>query len=186
MVLKLKKPAIHFIYEGDGFSLRNFVPEDAVALASHANNSRIAANLRDVFPYPYHLKDAREFIEKVMIDPVDLILAIEVDGEACGAIGLNGMDDIYRYNAEIGYWLSEQHWNKGIAGRAVGEMVRLGFTHFHWERIWAGVFAYNTASARVLEKNGFNREALHRQAVCKNGKMLDEYIYALLKEEWKI
>jgi len=174
-----------FTFSGDGFSLRKFHTGDAESLARHANNKNIAANLRDGFPYPYTVKDARAFLKMVAANPANLILAIEVDGEACGAIGLHGLEDIYRYNAEIGYWLSEEHWGKGIMTKAVAEMLRLGFTKFHWTRIWAGVFAYNLGSARVLEHNGFRKEAFHTQSIYKSGKHIDEHIYAILKEEWE-
>jgi len=173
-----------FSFSGDGFRLRTLQEGDAATMARHANNIRIAANLRDVFPHPYGLNDARIFIRGVLSNPSDLVLGIEVDGEVCGAIGLHGMEDIYRYNAEIGYWLSEQHWGRGIMSSAVREVVKIGFTRFHWTRIWAGVFYYNAGSARVLEKNGFRKEAIHYKAVMKNGKALDEYIYAILREEW--
>ncbi|MFZ5941596.1 MAG: GNAT family N-acetyltransferase [Bacteroidota bacterium] len=181
---KVKDQLSVYRFVGDGFILRPFRPGDAPDIAKHANNSRIAANLRDVFPHPYSLKDAKAFISFVAAEPNNLVLAIEVDGEACGAIGLHGMTDIYRFNAEIGYWLSEKYWGRGIMSKAVTEMVRTGFTKFHWTRIWAGVFYFNTASARVLEKCGFRREAVHRGAVTKNGNTFDEFIYALLKDEW--
>ncbi len=85
----------------------------------------------------------------------DVILAIEVNGEASGGIGLHGLKDVYRYNVEIGYWLSERHWGKGIMSEAVAAMVNHAFTQGSWLRIFACIYENNPSSMRVLEKNGF-------------------------------
>ena len=114
----------------------------------------------------------------------DIILAIVVEGEAAGGIGLHGLKDVYRYNGEIGYWLSEQHWGKGIMSEAVGIMVEYAFVQTHWLRLFACIYESNLSSMRVLEKNGFQRESIHRRAVMKGGKLQDEHLFALLKENW--
>lgn len=168
----------------ENYILRPWETEDAGSLTSHANNPRIARNLRDGFPYPYTLKDARQWLEMVKENKSDLILAIEVEGEAAGGIGLHGMKDVYRYNAELGYWLSEKFWGRGIISDAIGVLVNHAFTHTRWLRIYAAIYDYNTPSMRVLEKNGFTREAIHRKAVMKEGKLLDEHLYSLLRENW--
>ena len=95
---------------------------------------------------------------------------------------MHAMQDVHRFNAEIGFWLAELHWNKGIVSEAVNLLVEYGFANFLWIRIYAGVFSSNTASMRVFEKNGFKREAIHHKAVKKEGVFLDEVIYAKLKE----
>lgn len=169
----------------DQFSLRSWQPDDAPSLIKHANNPKIAVNLRDGFPYPYTLPDARKWLKQVGENTSDIILAIEVNGEAAGGIGLHGLKDVYRYNGEIGYWLSEQHWGKGIMSSAVGLMVEHAFLKTHWLRLFACIYEHNLSSMRVLEKNGFKLEAIHRRTVMKEGKMMDEYLYALLKEDWK-
>jgi len=166
------------------FILRPWHPEDDITLVNHANNPRIASNLRDGFPSPYTLSDARDWLKMVADNRQDVILAIEVNGEAAGGIGLHGQKDVYRYNVEIGYWLSERYWGKGIMSKAVGAMVEYAFTRTSWYRIFACIFEFNPSSMRVLEKNGFKREAIHRKAVMKDDRLMDEYLYALLKDQW--
>jgi RimJ/RimL family protein N-acetyltransferase len=172
------------ILKGSQFTLRPFVLSDVDALVKHANNPRIAMNLRDGFPHPYTEKDGQNWIRMVMENKADLILAIEINGEACGGIGLHGGKDVYRFNAEIGYWLSEKYWGKGIISEAVKLVVDHGFTHYKWTRIHAGVFSSNPASMKVLEKCGFSQEAHFRKSVLKGGKYLDEHVYSILKEDW--
>ena len=167
------------------FSLRPWQSNDALSLIRHANNPRIAANLRDGFPYPYTLPDARKWLKMVGENKKDIILAIEVGGEAAGGIGLHGLTDVYRLNGEIGYWLSEQHWGKGIMSEAVGIMVEYAFVQTHWLRLFACIYENNLSSMRVLEKNGFQRESIHRRAVMKEGILQDEHLFALLKEKWE-
>jgi len=168
--------------ECEGFLLRPWEAMDAEPLAKHANNPRVAAQLRDGFPYPYTLGDARKWLDTVGDLKENVVLAIEIQGEAAGGIGLHGMKDVYKYNCEIGYWLSERHWGKGIMTRAVGSMVDFAFDQGPWLRIFACIFENNPASMRVLEKNGFALEAIHRKAVMKEGKLMDEHLYALLKD----
>jgi len=172
------------LIQRDAFTLRPWDPIDAVALVKHANNARIAANLRDGFPYPYTPGDALRWLEMVGNNQEDVILAIEVQGEAAGGIGLHGMKDVYKYNCEIGYWLSEAHWGKGITTEAVGALVKFAFEQTRWLRLFACIFENNPSSMRVLEKNGFHLEAIHRKAVMKEGKLMDEHLYALLKDQW--
>jgi len=167
------------------FSLRPWHPDDALSLVKHANNPGIAANLRDGFPYPYTLNDAKKWLNTVGDNKEDVILAVEIDGEACGGIGLHGLKDVYRYNVEIGYWLSQKHWGKGIMSDAVAAMVEHAFSQTRWLRLFACIFENNPVSMRVLAKNGFRPEAIHRKAVMKEGKLMDEHLYALLKEDWE-
>lgn len=143
-------------------------------------------NLRDGFPHPYTMDDAREWIEMALDNKRDVILAIEIDREACGGIGLHLMKDVYRFNAEIGYWLSEKHWGKGITTEAVRLLVDYAFRNTSLIRIFAGVFSSNYSSMRVLEKCGFKREAVFKKSVKKEGAFLDEHIYSVLKDDWKI
>lgn len=172
------------VFAGGNYHMRSWRMEDAESLARHANNYNVARNLRDAFPYPYTLNDARTWINMVQENTIDLILAIEVNGEAVGGIGIHGMKDVYRYNAELGYWLAEIHWGKGILTDAIHTLVNYAFEHFKWQRIFAGVFQNNPASMRVLEKNGFKKEAIHRKAVIKENEYLDEHIYSVLRDEW--
>ena len=169
----------------ENYLIRPWHPDDAMSLVKHANNPRIAANLRDGFPYPYSFPDAQKWLRMVGENMDDIILAIEVEGEAAGGIGLHGLKDVYRYNGEIGYWISEIHWGKGIMSDAVGAMVDHSFVQTQWLRLFACIYENNHSSMKVLENNGFRREAIHKKAVMKEGKLLDEHMYAILKEEWK-
>lgn len=177
----MKKP----ILTDKKFVLRAWNGDDASSLVMYANNYNVARYLRDAFPYPYTLSDAVKWIDMVKNNRDDLILAIEVNGEAAGGIGIHGMKDVYRYNAELGYWLAEIHWGKGIMTRAIRLMVDYAFNNHRWYRIFATVFQNNTGSMRVLEKNGFVKEAIHRKAVIKEGEYLDEHLFALLREDWE-
>lgn len=160
-----------------GSVLRTWTSEDAGSLVRHANNPRIAAVMRDGFPSPYTPADAHWFIETAMDTASHLYLAIEVRGEAVGGIGIQPLDDVRRRTAEIGYWLSESFWGRGIVTGAVRSLVPVAFEMFEIVRLEAGVFSNNPASMRVLEKCGFTREAVHRMAVTKNGATFDEVVY---------
>ena len=177
---QMQLPVIDLLH----FKLRPWHPDDAMALVKHANNPRVASNLRDGFPYPYTLPDAKKWLNMVGDNREDIILAIEINGEAAGGIGLHGLKDVYRYNGEIGYWLSEKHWGRGIMSDAVAAMVEHAFTKTSWLRLFACIYENNPSSMKVLEKNGFKPEAIHRKAVMKEGKLMDEHLYALLKDQW--
>jgi [ribosomal protein S5]-alanine N-acetyltransferase len=160
-----------------GALIRPWDPEDAPALARHADNPRVSACMRDLFPSPYTLEDARRFIAMATGPSRNILLAIEVRGEAAGGIGVHPLDDVNRGTAEIGYWLAEQFWGQGIVTDAVSALVPVAFERTGAGRIQAGIFSSNPASMRVLEKCGFAREAVHRNAITKNGVVMDEVMY---------
>ncbi|MFA4859620.1 GNAT family N-acetyltransferase [Methanoregula sp.] len=162
--------------------LRPWLASDAEAVARHANNPRVAAGMRDAFPHPYTLEDAHRFIERAP-GAGNLFLAIEVKGEAMGGIGIHVLDDVYCRTGEIGYWLSESCWGQGITAEAVRALVPVVFRTTDLVRIQAGIFSCNPASARVLEKCGFVREAVLKDAITKNGVVMDEIVYAILKKQ---
>ncbi len=164
------------------FKLRPWRIEDAESLASYANNSKIAENLRDVFPYPYTLSDAKGYIEFCLGLKEQLCFAVEVGGEAAGSIGVFIKDDVYRKSAELGYWLGEQYWGRGIMSKAVLQICELAFSNYDIVRIFAEPFARNIGSRRVLEKAGFELEGILRKSVCKNGIIEDSCMYAKLKD----
>jgi [ribosomal protein S5]-alanine N-acetyltransferase len=164
----------------DKCKLRPWQIEDALSIAKYANNKKIADHLRDGFPYPYTLHDAKSWL-KFALSSKDLLLAIEVDSEAIGSVGIIYKNDIYRKTAEIGYWLGEPHWGKGIMSSVIPGLTKHIFANTEIIRIYAGVFENNKASARTLIKAGFKYEATHKNAVIKNGIVMDENIYALLK-----
>lgn len=173
------------VFQGNNYLLRPWDAADAGSLVRHANNPRVAGNLRDGFPHPYTLSDAKSWLASISGEKHGVILAVEVNGEAAGGIGLFPQKDVYRYNGEIGYWLSEYHWGKGIMTEALGAVVEFAFTETELLRLFAGVFENNPSSMRVLEKNGFTRECIHRKSVMKAGKRLDEHVFALLREDWQ-
>ena len=165
---------------GDGFLLRPFEITDQKALAKHANNENISSNLRDRFPYPYTEEDAEWFIKFVLENntPIKNFI-IEINGEAAGAISFWVGEDVYRLNAEIGYWLGEEHWNKGIMTAVIKATVKYIFENFEIKRIFAMPFATTTGSIMVLKKAGFEKEATIKNGVIKKEKMLDYYIYSI-------
>ncbi|SDL64020.1 Protein N-acetyltransferase, RimJ/RimL family [Catalinimonas alkaloidigena] len=170
------------IITGEKFVLRPFTMQDVPAVAKYANNKAIADNLRDVFPHPYSEQDAEEFIRYMTIQSEPMThFAIDIDGEAVGTIGIFLKSDVYRKNAEIGYWLAEPFWGKGIITEVIKLIVAYAFATFDLVRIYAEPFATNVGSIRALEKAGFVREALLRQAAIKNDVLLDSTIYARLK-----
>ena len=155
---------------------------DENSLALHANNYKIWKNVRNRMPFPYTLEDARNWVGyNQYIAPVTNF-AIVVEGKAVGAVGLELKEDIYVRNAEIGYWLGETYWGQGISTRAVQWLVGQIFSQFEIHRIYACVFINNLASRRVLEKAGFILEAVHRDAVFKEGNYIDECTYSLVRD----
>jgi RimJ/RimL family protein N-acetyltransferase len=160
--------------------LRPFELADCKSIARHANNRLIAENLRDRFPYPYTEMDAIQFIQIVSNNHPTTEFAIDIDGEAIGAAGIMLKEDVYRKNGEIGYWLSQDYWGKGIGTWVVGELVRKAFEEFKLHRVYAEVFEKNIASARILEKNGFVKEATLKNAIIKNGKHQNLNIFSVL------
>jgi RimJ/RimL family protein N-acetyltransferase len=164
----------------DNVTLREFTPDDKYRLAEIANNPKIARNVRDIFPSPYTVVDVEFFLENIVNQESQLILAIEYNGEYVGNIGLHKGTDVYRKSAEIGYFLGEPYWNKGIATKAVNLICDYGFANLDIVRIHAGIFEFNPASMRVLEKCGFKREAVFEKAIIKNGKIYNEFRYVKL------
>ena len=161
--------------------LREFTPEDKERIAELANNPKISINLRDAFPNPYTIKDAEDFLNKYKSLKTSQIFAIEYMGLYAGNIGLHKGTDVYRKSAEIGYFLGEPYWNLGIMTKAVNLICDYGFREMDVVKIYAGIFEFNIASMRVLEKCGFVKEAVLKKAVFKKGKFYDEVRYSKLK-----
>ena len=159
-------------------TLREFNSEDKYRLVELANNPKISINLRDGFPNPYTLADAENFLEKYAKLESSQIFAIEFNGVYVGNIGLHKGTDVYRKSAEIGYFLGEPYWNLGIMTQAINLICDFGFKTMDIVRIHAGIFEFNPASMRVLEKCGFKREAVSEKAIFKKGKFYNEIRYA--------
>jgi len=163
--------------------LRPLRLSDAGRLAELANNEKISRNLRDGFPNPYTLADAQNFLGKFTDQNPVTYFGIEYNGEHVGNISLVPGQDIYRKSAEIGYFIGEPYWNKGIVTTAVNLITDYGFKHLGIIRIHTGVFEYNSASMRVLEKCGFTREGVFRKSVFKQNKIWDEVRYSKINPE---
>lgn len=162
------------------FRIRNWKEYDIASLAGHANNYKIWLNLRDSFPYPYTIDHAREWVTIASVPPV-MHFAIEVNGAAVGGIGFNQNDDIHRRSVEIGYWLGEDFWGRGIMSEAVKAVTGYAFINWDITRIYAGVFEWNPASMRVLEKAGYKLDGILRKNVTKDGKIIDEHVYSFIR-----
>jgi RimJ/RimL family protein N-acetyltransferase len=162
-------------------SLKALEPADATGLAALANNPKIARNLRNVFPHPYTLADAQFYIGKAQQGAWGDCWAIHYRDELAGIINLQQQQDVYRHSAEIGYWLGEPFWRKGIMTAAIGMVCQHAFHQTDISRIFAGIFAYNQYSAAALVKNGFVLEGIKKKAVLKYNELFDEHCYALLK-----
>jgi RimJ/RimL family protein N-acetyltransferase len=161
--------------------VRSWRKDDLKALVRHANNPKIAANLRDQFPHPYTRRDGIDFLDYARSQEPECAFAIEYGGEAVGGVGFLLGRDIARMSAEMGYWLSEDFWSRGIVTRAVTAMSDWAFDHYNLTRVFATAFAHNAASIRVLEKAGFVREGILRRSAIKNGVLLDQVLFAKVR-----
>ncbi len=162
-----------------GFTIRPFRHGDEESLAENANDRSVWRNLRDRFPHPYDVGDAAWWIANAGATH----FAIDVDGKAVGGIGFDRDDDVFRRSAEVGYWLGAAHRGKGIATAALSALGEHVFATTDIVRLYAGVFAWNPASARVLEKAGYVLEGRLRSAVWKDGELVDELLYARVRED---
>ena len=157
--------------------IRPWKPEDAFALAAICNNKKIWLNVRDAFPYPYTISNAVEWISFTLGQTPTKNLAVMYGNDVAGSIGVMTKEDVYRKSIEIGYFLGEVFWGKGIATTAVGLLVEHIKTNFDVVRMYAEVFAHNAASMKVLEKNGFHLEGIRKKAVIKNNVLMDDYVW---------
>ncbi|MBX6313027.1 MAG: GNAT family N-acetyltransferase [Isosphaeraceae bacterium] len=155
---------------------------DEESLVRHANDREVWINLRDRFPHPYTREDAKAWLFLAGAQDPETNFAIAIGDEAVGGIGLTLNDDVFRRSAEIGYWLGRAYWGRGIATAAVRTITDFAFAHFDLCRIYAGVFAWNPASMRVLEKAGYTLEGRLRKSVTKDGKTIDRFLYAIIRE----
>jgi ribosomal-protein-alanine N-acetyltransferase len=172
-------------FAGDRCIVRPWRIADVAPLAKHANNANVARQLRDRFPHPYTAGDARHFIQSVLGARTPTVFAIVVDGEPVGGVGISPGADVERFSAEIGYWLGEAFWGRGIATDAVRLVSGYAFDTCNMLRLFALPFADNLQSIRVLEKAGYTREALLRASSVKNGEVRDQAIYALVNAQWR-
>ena len=165
--------------------VRQWRLDDAEALVRHADNINVARQLRDRFPHPYTRANASIFLKAATSAAEPSNLAIEVDGEAVGAIGSVPGIDVERYSAEIGYWLGEGYWGRGIVTEALLLVTEHVFATANLLRLFALPFADNVASTRVLEKAGYSREAILRSSSVKFGQPRDQALYARVNDHWR-
>ena len=170
--------------EGSRCAIRPWRSSDADAIVKHANNPNIARHLRDRFPHPYTRRHAVEFLEHATMAEPAMHFAIEVDGEAVGGVGCVPGSDVERYSAEIGYWLGESLWGRGITTESVSMVTDYVFTHCDMLRLFALPFADNTASRRVLEKAGYACEGILRASAVKFGEPRDQALYSRINAAW--
>lgn len=164
------------------YNLRRWQKGDERSLVRYANNYHIWRNVRDAFPHPYTSDDAFHWINMCESEKIPTVFAIEVEGEAVGCVGIVLQKDIFCKNAEIGYWLGEPFWGKGIITEAVLEVTDYAFRTFALHRLYAGVMAHNPASMKVLEKAGFHLEAILKKSIYKENTFIDEHLYVRLRE----
>jgi len=162
------------------FTLRPFKKSDAKSIAKYVNDKTIYDNTLHI-PYPYKLKDAREWMDRTMPEynkrkPSKFHLGIEIKGEIVGCVSLMELQGGHK--AELGYWLARKYWRKGIMSEAVAEMCEVGFKKFDLKRIYAYTFLHNKGSQGVLKKNGFKKEGMLKKNILKDGKYIDEYLFA--------
>ncbi len=162
--------------------LRPYEEGDIPNVAAHANNRKIWINLTDRFPYPYTTEDARAWVRAQQTPGPDALhLAIVVEGRAIGGIGFHRLADVHRHTAEMGYWLGETFWGRGIASAAARAFADFALELPDVARLEANVFEWNLASGRVLEKAGFTQEARRIRSVYKDGRLIDSFLYARVR-----
>ena len=170
--------------KGGRCTVRAWRKADVAALVRHANNINVAKHLRDRFPHPYTTQDGKAFLKHATGSEDPTNLAIEVDGEAVGAIGYVPGRDVERFSAEIGYWLGETMWGRGIVTDALMLLTDHAFSRMNVLRMFALPFADNAGSVRVLEKAGYTREGLMRSSSVKYGLVKDQLLYARVNPAW--
>ncbi|MEP5612092.1 MAG: GNAT family protein [Cyclobacteriaceae bacterium] len=162
-------------------TLRELKSGDADRMVELANNENVSINLRDQFPHPYTRRDAERFLKLIRVGDQISAFAIESNGTYVGNIGLIRETDVYKNSAELGYFLGEPYWNQGVMTKAIVLALQFGFETLDLNRVHCGVFEFNKASQRVLEKAGFIKEGIFKQAVFKKGQFWDEIRYAKLR-----
>jgi [ribosomal protein S5]-alanine N-acetyltransferase len=160
--------------------VRSWRTSDVDSLAAHANNRNIWLNLRDAFPYPYTKTNARDYIRATRQRVPETSFAIAVDDQAVGGVGFVLHPDVERVSAEIGYWLAEPFWGRGIATEALRAVTSYAIENHGLTRIYAVPFAWNVASCRVLEKAGYVLEGRLRNSAIKDGRLTDQMQYAFI------
>ena len=161
--------------------LRAWRPDDLDSLVANASDESVSRGLRDRFPYPYTGDDGRAWLARA-VDESDRAWAVEIDGHAVGGVSLHPGVDVHRHSAELGYWLGQRWWGRGLMSAIIEVFAARAMAALRLYRLHASVYANNPASARVLEKAGFVREGTQKSAVFKRGELLDLFIYARVRD----
>jgi len=161
--------------------IRSWRKSDLDSVVRYANNRKIWRNLTDRFPHPYTREDGKWWIDHATSRDPESNFAIDVDGEAVGGVGFELGSDVHKRTAEIGYWLGEPYWGKGIATAALESLTEYAFFTHDLVRINACVFAWNPPSMRVLEKAGYVKEGVRRACVFKDGEIIDDHVFVKLR-----
>lgn len=167
---------------GAGFALRPWRADDLESLVRHADDAEVERGLSDRFPHPYTRADGEAFLSGRVVDLSDPVFAIEIEGEACGGIGVRPGSGERRIGAELGYWLGRRHWNQGRMSTVVAVFAPWAMDALGLHRLQATVLDFNIGSARVLQKNGFVEEGVMRDAVLKHGRLHDLRLFARTRE----
>lgn len=166
----------------DDTRLRPWRDTDLESLVLHANDERVSRGTSDRFPFPYTRADGEAFLAGRVVDLAAPVFAIEIDGQACGGIGVRPGQGERRHGAELGYWLGHRHWNRGHMTRVVGAFAPWVMDALSLYRLQATVLDFNAASARVLLNNGFVEEGTQRNAVFKHGRLHDLRTFARTRD----
>lgn len=168
---------------GDGALLRAWRADDLDALLLHADDPQVSRGLSDRFPSPYTREDGEAFLAGRVVDfTAAPLFAIELDGQACGGIGVRPGQGERRHGAELGYWLGRRHWGRGHMTRIVAAFAPWVMDALSLYRLQATVLDFNVASARVLLENGFVEEGTQRRAVFKQGRLYDLRTFARTRD----
>jgi RimJ/RimL family protein N-acetyltransferase len=166
-------------------AIRPWQIDDAEPLALQANDREVWLGLRDAFPHPYGIDDAKRFICMARQMSPETFFAIEANGKIAGGIGYTEHADVERIGAEVGYWLGRAFWGQGIATAALRLLTSHAFTaNAELRRLYAVPYCSNLGSARVLEKAGYRREGTLRQSAIKDGRVLDQWMYSIVRDDW--
>lgn len=161
--------------------IREWHSDDEAALVVAADNRKVWRNLQHGFPHPYTRADARQWFALLAAMREPTHWAIEVNGVAAGGIGVDLGEGVFAKSGQFGYWLGEPYWGRGLMSEAVRTVSAYALDRFGLVRLDAGVFEWNPASMRVLEKAGFVREGVLRKSVFKDGQLIDRVLYALVR-----
>ncbi|KAF2630101.1 acyl-CoA N-acyltransferase [Macroventuria anomochaeta] len=178
--------------------VRQLHPQDAPSMSHHANNPKITEFMSLGFPSPYTLEAANGWINMNLTPPIyNWGISLRTSPSTIiGGCGLKPGVDVQTHAAEVGYWIGEEFWGRGLVTEMLAGLTRWVFEAEEsllagkeggkrWTRLWGGVFEGNKGSIRCFEKCGYKQEGVLRGAVEKNGGASDLVVFGLVKGEWE-